>query len=235
MALDPNAPTLIFLHIPKAGGTTLQTIIERNYAPGEVHRYQGPQDFKKYSDRQKRGFKVVSGHFYYGLHKDIPQPTTYFTMLRDPIERVISNYFYVLRTPEHHLHAKVKAENMTLRQYVESKINPQLDNGQMRLLCGEANIPFGGCTAEMLAKAKQHLRNSFAVIGLVERFDDTLNLLARRFAWQKTDYAKANVTANRPQQSQIDAETLAAVENCNVYDRELYHFAEAALTEQLKA
>ena len=234
MVSDAQAKTLIFLHIPKAGGTTLQTIIERNYKKGEVHRYQGPEDFKKYSERQKRGFKVVSGHFYYGLHRDIPQPTTYFTMLRDPIERVISNYFYVLRTPEHHLHNKVKSEKMSLRDYVISKVNRQLDNGQLRLLWGDGDIPFGSCSTEMLEKAKEHLRDSFSVIGLVERFDDSLQLLAKQFGWKNISYEKANVTANRPQQSQIDAATLSAVEECNLYDRELYHFAEQALTEQLK-
>ena len=49
-----DADTLIFLHIPKTGGTTLQNIIEQNYSPGQVHRHAGRLEFKKLTERQKR-------------------------------------------------------------------------------------------------------------------------------------------------------------------------------------
>jgi len=41
---------------------------------------------------------VISGHLYFGIHREIPRPTAYFTMLRDRVDRILSNYYYVLHT-----------------------------------------------------------------------------------------------------------------------------------------
>jgi len=125
---------------------------------------------------------------------------------------------------------------MSLADYVSSKLNPQLDNGQVRLLSGIAeDIPFGGCSSAMLHRAKENLRKHFTVIGLTERFDDSLHLMKECFGWKNISYQKANVTPDRPARTQIDAETLQLIESCNVFDRELYRFAQAALDAQLAA
>ena len=230
-----QAEALIFLHIPKTGGTTLQNIIEQNYSPGQVHRHAGRLEFKKLTERQKRSYHVISGHLYFGIHREIPQSTAYFTMLRDPVDRIISNYYYVLRAKDHRLHQRINAEKMSLADYVTSKLNSQLDNGQLRLLSGiEEDIPFGGCSSAMLDRAKENLKRHFTVIGLTERFDDSLRLMKECFGWKNISYQKANVTVDRPARTQIDPETLQLIESCNVFDLELYRFAQAALDAQLQ-
>jgi len=173
--------TLIFLHIPKTGGSTLRNLIKRNYKGQPIFSIDGRrarksiEAFKKLPEAQRKSFKVLQRHMLFGLHEFLSSPSTYITMLRDPIERIISHYYYVLRDPEHYpyLYKKVKSQNMSLnislKDYVISGISTELDNGQTRLLSGMKNVDFGCCPREMLEIAKKNLREHFAVIGLMER------------------------------------------------------------------
>ncbi|NEO03330.1 MAG: sulfotransferase family protein, partial [Moorea sp. SIO3I7] len=95
--------SLIFLHIPKTAGTTLHYIINRQYKSEyifEVNCRESRNELIRMSEVQKSKIKVIRGHMEFGWHEFIAQPCTYITMLRDPVERVISFYFYILRQPD---------------------------------------------------------------------------------------------------------------------------------------
>ena len=47
---------------------------------------------------QRARFRLVMGHFQYGIHEFLPQEYTYVTIVRDPVERVISHYNYLRQT-----------------------------------------------------------------------------------------------------------------------------------------
>ncbi|MDQ6632935.1 MAG: sulfotransferase family 2 domain-containing protein [Verrucomicrobiota bacterium] len=228
--MNDSDKTLIFLHIPKAGGSTLTRIIAQNY-PGESRflivpdSEFSPENFRKFPDEQKRKYRAVTGHCVFGIHKYIPQPTTYITMLRDPVARVISNFHHVRRTPEHPLHQKVNSAKMTLEDYVTSGINPQLDNGQVRQLSGvEISSEFGNCTSEMLTEAQENLVQFFSVTALMEKFDESLILLQQSFGWKNISYQKLNVSPTSPPEA-MSPESLKKIKECNLFDIELYRFA----------
>ena len=84
---------LIFLHIPKTAGTTLNRIIEWQYNPLSIFTID-PYGIRATAERlqelpeeRRRRLRMVRGHCYYGLHKLLPQGATYITMLRDPVKR----------------------------------------------------------------------------------------------------------------------------------------------------
>lgn len=86
----------------------------------------------------------------------------------------------------------------------------------------------------MLETAKRNLE-TFAVVGLTERFDASLMLLGQRFGWTRLGYRKANQTRKRPPTSSIDPETRTALENLSTLDRELYDFAKTLFDSQWQA
>ena len=43
--------------------------------------------------------QVFKGHMPFGIHKRLPQDYTYITFLRDPIERVVSAYYFARNYP----------------------------------------------------------------------------------------------------------------------------------------
>jgi hypothetical protein len=235
-------PTIIFIHIPKSAGTTLQRIMERQYAPDQVFTVDGRDTRKSkaefldlpFSSRER--FKLVKGHMSFGWHRFLPQSSTYVTVLRDPIERIISHYYYVLGQPQHYLHDILVSERMTLQDYVCSGISLELDNGQTRLLAGidehiqkpyaKTKVPFGTCDEEMLELAKRNLTESFSIVGLVERFDETLIAMSKAFDWKEIFYTRKKVTKGRPLRDSFSDEVLNIIRKQNQFDIELYRYAE---------
>ena len=166
----------IFVHIPKTAGTTLARIIDRHY-PTETRlllerHHEGIAEFRALPEAHRAELRLVRGHIPYGLHADLPQPTTYFTMLREPIDRIVSYYYFVQREQRHYLYDYANTPGMTLKRYVEDRVSLQMDNMQTRLLSGVWTEPgYGECDETTLLQAKRNLEQHFCVVGLTERFD----------------------------------------------------------------
>ena len=186
---------MIFLHIPKAAGMTLSKIIERQYRPTSIFTTSGIRagisidDFRKLPEARRRKVKALKGHMWFGLHEFLPQPSTYITMLRDPVDRIVSHYYFALqRETQHYLYRSITSKHMTLADYASSGMSPELNNGQTRLLSGVENLNkltgFEPCIPEMLERAKKNLKEHFSVVGLSERFDETLIILRKVFGWK---------------------------------------------------
>ena len=168
----------------------------------------------------------------WGLHKYLPQQTAYITMLRDPIDRIISHYYFVISKPNHYLHNKVISKKMDLENYVSSGISPELNNGQVRMITSVwGNDPVSSDTLE---QAKVNLNDHFLVVGLVERFDESLVLFSKLLGWKNIYYVKRNVTYHRPVRQQVCSTTLRVIERYNRFDMELYEFAKQIFQEKLK-
>src|SRR5262245_16845682 len=94
--------TLIFLHIPKPAGTTVHHVLERQFAADEVYSLAGDswasyrRDFQRLTLPERKKIRVIKGHMEFGLHELLPQPATYVTVLRHPVDRIMSYYYYVL-------------------------------------------------------------------------------------------------------------------------------------------
>jgi len=231
--------TVVFVHIPKTAGTTLHHIIDQQYPPHLcywIKRHDvGVEEFKSQSAARRAELRMVRGHIPYGLHEYIPGPVAYFTILRQPIERLISYYYFVRREPEHYLHDYANTQGVTLQHYVESRASLQTDNFQTRLISGIwTDVEYGKCEQEMLALAKHNLAEHFAVVGLTKRFDETLLLLKRAFGWKDIYYERQNVTQGRPRKEEISAETLAVLREHNRLDLELYAYAEDLFERQVR-
>jgi len=170
--------TLIFLHIHKTAGTALHKIIRRQNKRSTVYSKHGffPQkfndSFKELPAAMREKLRYVKAPMYFGLHESLSQPSTYVTMLRDPIDRVISHYYMVLQTPADVVHNdvtsqrlgledfavynEVKSRRMSLEDFARSGLLAELENGQTRFLSGTGpEVGFGQCSNEALEKAKK--------------------------------------------------------------------------------
>jgi len=229
--------TVIFLHIPKAAGSTLHAVFNRQYKLANVFTIdeeRSIEDLKQLSVRQRAQIEVLKGHMYFGLHQLLPQPSTYVTVLRDPVERVISHYYYILRNPSNELYNQVAGTGMNLKDFVQSGLSLEIDNGQTRLLSSTgAVVPYKQCSSEILESAKQNVKERFSTIGFVERFDETLILLKRTFNWKMPFYTKSNVTQNRPLKTEISKSTLDVIEAYIQLDIQLYQFVQERFAEQI--
>jgi hypothetical protein len=237
-----NPATLIFLHIPKNAGRTFEAILERQYpveAIYDIYGYgraitDGVERLRTMPEEEKRRIRLIKGHYQYGLDEFLPQKVAYLTFLRDPVARVISHYHYVSRDLNHPLNRVVRDKNMSLADYVASGLSLELNNGQVRLLSGrEHESAFGHCPAELLELAMEHMENNFSVVGLVERFDESLVLMGLKLGWQSLWYHKRNVRS--PSQANLDPDSaaLAVIKKYNELDLELYAAASRKLDRMI--
>lgn len=234
---------IAFIHIPKTAGTTLNSILARQYSPDEIHEVMMrgmswiapeptivPRPLISFSKihRLKAALKcsrrprVIHGHFDLSIIKLLPAGARCFTLLRDPIERAISHYYHYRRMTADPIHPL--AMRSTLAQWVGACGLVEMDNGQTRRLAGEMKLPCGRVTPVMLERAKSNLAG-FAVVGLTERFEESLILLQRAFNWPLHRLPARNVGENRPPRTEVGAEAMRAIEDSNRFDLDLYRFA----------
>ena len=231
--------SVIFLHIHKTAGNTLNKVIDHQFKRTSIftrHPYY-PQkfndEFKKLSEAQRERIRAIKGHMFFGLHEFLPQPSTYITILRDPVDRIISYYYHLRRNPKYKklYYNDVTSQPMSLEDFVRSGLAPVLENGQTRLLSGVREVDTAN---EILKRAKKNLQEHFTVVGLTERFDETLILLKRVFGWRNIFYTKLNVGTNRSKKEDIPKETLSVIEKHNELDIELYRYAQERFNEQIR-
>jgi hypothetical protein len=232
--MSESLPLLVFLHIPKTAGSTLIDIIRRQHPPETIlMEHQPTFDERMQALPRERidQLRVMMGHLWFGVHASVPRPVTYSTFLRDPVERIVSHYYYVRREPAHPMHAA--SLRMSLRDYVGSGCSTELQNDQTRLIAGIAMAESGASGTELLAAAKSNLTQRFAVVGLTEEFDRSLILMKRAFGWSNPFYLRRNVSRH-PAKAQLPDDTLRVVEQHNALDIELWKHGHACFQERVR-
>ena len=242
------APTIIFPHFGKTGGATLRRIIPRNFPSSEVLALRNPSSapngflsrlpierFAEMPEPERERPRFIMAHMMVGLHEFVPRPSTYITLLRNPVSRVISGYKNARYSPDHRFHETVASQDLDLEGYLRSGLALEMDNSQVRALVGDTTTPYGSCSAEMLEHAWRTIHERFSVVGIAERFDETVVLLGRVFGWSKLHYVVASVSPHHIARSEILPGTIRLIEEWNRFDIELYERALRMLEERIEA
>lgn len=221
--------TVIFLHLPKTGGRTLEAVLQRQFGADGVFSVYEPSPheamrrYERLSDAERREYEAIAGHVDIRMHEKVPDECEYVTLLRDPVSRVVSSYFYARRSPGHSKHAAITDNEMGLADVIRSGIMPMLDNGQTRVLSGWWG-EVGECPPEAADEAMENIDRHVAVAGVTERFDESLLLMGRElgWSWPKMLYVSRNVSRDRPRAEDLPEETVDLIREHNRVDTELY-------------
>ena len=122
-------PVLIFLHIPKTGGTTLNKILEREVLPARryhLHNFMttanqpesGMCQFLALSQQERDQFDLLYGHIAMGVHRFLSRPCVYIALLRDPLRRNVSSYFQSAKNKDNHYYEAIKSGELTLEKFL---------------------------------------------------------------------------------------------------------------------
>ncbi len=227
---------VIFLHLPKTAGTTVNRLIEWEYPLKEMYSVDpvlfqwSAAHLRALPPERLRKIRMFKGHMAFGLHEVLPQKATYITVLRDPVDRVISAFYFMRSYKLHPLYWKMRRQNWTLEDFVN---NSQRDNVQSKIVAGsEYNEP---CTREIVETAKNNLRNHFSIVGLSARLEESLALMKLRFGWKLSSYSSFNVTRSRPKKRDLPQATLDLIHQRNAFDIELYACAQEIFESAVQA
>lgn len=220
----------IFLHIQKTAGTTLRYLINGNFPDSETLLVKlMTQDhwdsFLKNKPKNFSHLKLIYGHMKFGIHEHIPGDCRYFTMLRDPVARVISHHRFLLSE------SALPPGRKTLEEYVRWLSENNMDNHQTRVLAGSwldnaASVP---SSPEMMESARKNLDEHFILTGIQERFTESIALLNVLMGWENKSFVTRNVTSNKgisyPEIFEEESELKSLIKKNNEYDCELYDYA----------
>lgn len=207
---------------------TLRAVLRRNYPPRTVWEpTRGTTPLVP--PEHVAAARVIAGHFPFGAERALGITSAdRITILRHPIERLVSFYFYVRRRgPEHALsrHAAGSLAGFAASDYFE------FHNDMTRQLSGLSGTP----DAHMLAVAKHNLLHELTAFGTDDRFDESLLLFQRAFGWRSIHYARENVTERRPSLAELDPHALRTLERNNSLDLELWALAQQELAKRIDA
>jgi hypothetical protein len=225
------APTLLFMHIPKTAGTTLRKTIVKNYKRSEVaYLYPDPPGFPVRNLRdlplsQRAQFRLVVGHFQYGIHNEVPNESSYFTVVRDPIARVWSHYQFLIdvQDPVIAPNGKIKS----LEEVLEDRVTANIDNLMVRCFAGvsERKFPPGSIDGDVYGIAKYNLKNAFVHVGQQHRLGDAYSYLERKLGWNCTFPLETVNRGSYASGEQMDDVKAELIRRFNNWDVKLYQEA----------
>jgi len=225
---------VIVLHIPKTAGSSLLSIVRRNYSPKHRWEFRGadwPQqiaDFSRSPPADADRIRCLMGHVPYGVHRLLPIPCTYITLMRDPVDLTLSLYYALLTKPQRHDSLKVVArEHMPLDVFVDHLQREGNGNLQTRFIGGflpmeQVLPPYPRLPANALEIARANLERSFSEVGLVEHFDASVLLMRDALGWRNAHYARENVTGQRPRDLALTDAQRDRILQCHSLDAALY-------------
>jgi len=233
---------LIFMHIPKTGGTTLSHILKKQYQNavcGGGSQNHTIKRLSNLSEKEAEDTKCIWGHIPFGIHHYFSRPYSYITILRDPIERVISMYYYLSNNP------KIKwIDDMSFKEFINHDgVKSKIENLQTRLLSWESQVVDYERTEENitrfvleskqdvpnLRRAKKNLEQYFSIVGITEMFNESISLMKHELGWGNINYRNKNVNFNRPKQEQLSSRIVNIIKEKNILDLKLYNYTKKRL------
>ena len=220
---------LVFTHIPKTAGTTV------NFALESVFPGRGAFHLQRRSDQDLKALAadpaihVYAGHMTYqraaAAFEATDRRPLYITVLRDPIERILSAYAYARETTEaKRWHALARSHDINAFIAIVAKEHRQFLVGkQCRFV-----------SADKTANADQafdSLKKNFAVVGVQRNLEGFLSGIERVTGLGLPRSGSRNQTAKRVFKEQLAKKTLRILERTTKEDRRLYDMALECLAE----
>ncbi|WP_395377347.1 sulfotransferase family 2 domain-containing protein [Marinicella sp. W31] len=221
---------VVYSHIPKNAGTTLEYILSKNQRLSDVLHVNAP-DLNKQPDLlnlKKNSARLICGHhpmhgLLYQLLSD--EPLIHMTMLRNPLDRVISYYNYISGNQQHPFHEAVS--DMPIDAFIEHPQLTEISNGQAKRLSGYLHSNDSYDEDVLFATAKKVLEQCFTVVLITEQFNQSLLILQKMLNLQDIYYLPHNQSTKRIEKTHLTPQQQKRILQRNTVDERLHtHFQE---------
>jgi hypothetical protein len=217
-----------FIHPPKCGGSTVISFFGLNKGNDQFTSFIWDEGGWGNCRAKLLETQVGGGHQPYGIHRAIKHPVNYCTILRDPLARQISHYWYAangkngavtrgvsVSTPE----ALALQGVLSLDEWVSESLGGK--NLFVQMLSGEPVV-----NEASLAVAQIHLREQIGTVGVCEDMSEFLLRLCGSTGMKLPFYFEANRTNGAPKgKTRLSEAARQKFIDDNSFDYELFHDA----------
>lgn len=221
----------LFLHIQKTAGTSVVEAARRFYGENnfishlDYHGHR-PHEFKE------KGF--VSGHFGYEYARELMNTRYSFTFLRNPVERVLSFYYFCRRSNPDEYPVYRLAQEKTIDAFLDMALDdPQVkgcvwNHQTWQLACGWGNLPKKSIIdydeENMMNEARAHL-SEFDFIGFTETFDEDMMIILNTLGVKASvQIPRINKGGERPRLEDLPLSTCQRLWRITEMDRALFDY-----------
>jgi hypothetical protein len=232
----PTDALICYIHINKNAGNSIIEALVNNY-PGRFEQYlvsgrrsttsSGAKTVDVLDEdvrrivaeigaRQHR-YDAVALNLPVGIDRMIDRPTSYITMMREPVDRCVSYWYWAYK----------KRDSGNLWAALQAGVPAGVDglplqfrNDQVRFLSGTPNVEV---TADDLKLAIKTIKERFAFVGAVEQFDECREFLARTLSWTGSAAFHLN-KGDRDDRRLLPPGIVEVFQAANLWDMELYQW-----------
>lgn len=219
--LMPKKP--IFIHIPKTGGTSINCVMQNT-------EWQTVPDFYYrhliYETKMSNAGDIFS-------RDNVEKYSKYFIfmMLRDPVDRLISEYHFLQKHQE--FMSMLQPVPRSFEDYIK---NPQTSNYMLKFLDGRRiydSSPLSKSRADEIFNMIEMLD---VRVGIFEEFQRSLSYFAKEGGFQFPSELKVKrATLNRPEKTEISSEVVELIQANNQLDFMFYKKCKARLLSKSSA
>jgi hypothetical protein len=171
MKIYDNKKPLISIHLPKCGGTSFRTILDKWFGDEVYYHYYNERESKLPEKISTSEYKCIHGHFNskrgFGVNSYYPQVDQFVMFVRNPLDIMVSTYFYN-KSKKSLIYRD--GELLSKSQEYEN-INDYLRNNNSYFL---NHLP-----AEINeTNYKEVLNSQFIYVGVIENYQQSINNLA---------------------------------------------------------
>jgi len=246
-----------FYHIPKTGGMSTWQLLEVSFPAGQICTARMWDDLVQIPAAELTRYVAFRGHLLAFLEPHLGRKLKTFTVLRDPVERTISHYYHVKRSPDHPSYAE--AQILSLAEFC---VHPRTRHMVVNYQCGYLASPGRRTPAELaqhmspsdlalyklqlaldprpdefpapdkLYRAAMDRLDTFVAVGITELLQPSFGLIAQSLGLPAPPRLPIrNAANNRP--PTIDEATLRIIRSQTEVDRALYDIVRRRVEAQL--
>lgn len=220
-----NGRQLCFLHLGKTAGTSLQNALFETMSDAAIF-HDSIVSFDTVSPAEIAINDLVIGHYAFQHVAKLRADRFLFTFLRDPVDRVVSNYYFLRAgSPVSRYSAKAlqAAKDMTLKEFClceDPGVRLVTENYQAKAIAFDVRPEYQGEIHDLAGQAEQNLR-SFDFVGIVEYFSESVSALSEAIGLA-IPIKRTNVTELRSREAPPSSEEVELIRRLNGVDIALY-------------